>query len=218
MTPRDRFLALSKQDRLLWLEPAEDEFCAYGLEGASLNRILKRAGVSKGRTYHYFANKGELYRATLEARLPHIDESTLSVPLQATDARAFWLGISGLVEQVTTALNEDKSLAELVRILHHEVAAKRAFEEPLTRLQTQIEKFVGVGQSVGAIRDDVPHTLLTSVTLDLATTIDRWFANYAQDLSSEEETILSQRAFGMLIAPLLPPQQFPTHQSDRKNS
>nr|WP_321442602.1 TetR/AcrR family transcriptional regulator [uncultured Cohaesibacter sp.] len=207
MTPRDRFLALSKQERALWLEPAEEEFCTFGLEEASLNRILKRAGVSKGRTYHYFANKGELYRATLDARLPSIDRSGLSAPLKAADAQTFWTAISSLVEQVTSALKQDERLAELVRILHREAAAKRAYAEPLARLQTQIESFLVAGQSVGAIRDDFPISLLTSVTLDLATTIDRWFATNAQGLSSEQETDLSQRAFGLLIAPLVPPHQ-----------
>lgn len=57
------------------------EFTTHGFEGASLNRILADAGMSKGQLYHHFAGKEELYLAlvglviekkneTLRDRLP----------------------------------------------------------------------------------------------------------------------------------------------------
>ncbi|MZP29562.1 TetR family transcriptional regulator [Heliobacterium undosum] len=43
------------------LEAALDEFTAYEYDEASLNRIIKQAGVSKGSFYHHYEDKLELY-------------------------------------------------------------------------------------------------------------------------------------------------------------
>ncbi|MGH7620186.1 MAG: TetR family transcriptional regulator, partial [Gemmatimonadaceae bacterium] len=50
----DRFdnLDPDKQQRLF--EAAADEFADHGFESASLNRIIERAGMSKGSLYYYF--------------------------------------------------------------------------------------------------------------------------------------------------------------------
>lgn len=37
------------------------EFADRGFDSASLNQIIKRAGISKGSFYHHFANKEELF-------------------------------------------------------------------------------------------------------------------------------------------------------------
>ena len=43
-----------------------DEFQTHGYEGASLNRILDAAGMSKGQLYHHFANKQDLFLSLVE--------------------------------------------------------------------------------------------------------------------------------------------------------
>lgn len=48
------------------IEAAIDEFVEAGYGKASLNRILARAGVSKGQFYHHFANKQALYLGLVE--------------------------------------------------------------------------------------------------------------------------------------------------------
>ncbi|WP_245922331.1 TetR/AcrR family transcriptional regulator [Nocardia nova] len=40
---------------------AQDEFCAHGYSGASLNTICRNAGVSKGSLFQYFDDKADLY-------------------------------------------------------------------------------------------------------------------------------------------------------------
>ena len=48
------------------LDAALGEFNAYGYEQASINRILDKAGMSKGQFYYHFKNKEALYFALLE--------------------------------------------------------------------------------------------------------------------------------------------------------
>lgn len=47
------------KDKLL--DAALDEFCNYSYRQASLNRIIKKAGISKGSFYFHFKNKKSLY-------------------------------------------------------------------------------------------------------------------------------------------------------------
>jgi TetR/AcrR family transcriptional regulator len=56
--------ALSRQ---LILSAAQDEFAAYGLNGARIDRIASRVGASKNLIYHYFGSKDRLYLNVLES-------------------------------------------------------------------------------------------------------------------------------------------------------
>lgn len=205
MTPRDRFLALSPGEQALWLDPAEHEFRAHGYEGASLNRILAAAGTSKGRSYHYFANKDALYRATIERAFARI--APLTRPIRAGEEPAFWDSIAMLVGQITTALQTDTALAELLRGLYRDRSAEAALAEPLAQLRHWIETLIAQGQSLGAVRTDLPLPLLAEVALDLVRSIDRWFALNAQTMTPDEERLFSQTAFDLLKAPFLPEKE-----------
>lgn len=47
-------------------DAAIDEFVANGYDGASINTILRSAGMSKGQFYYHFENKQALYFALIE--------------------------------------------------------------------------------------------------------------------------------------------------------
>jgi TetR/AcrR family transcriptional regulator len=53
--------------RQLILSAAQDEFAAFGLNGARVDRIAQRVGASKNLIYHYFGSKDRLYLNALEA-------------------------------------------------------------------------------------------------------------------------------------------------------
>ncbi len=48
-----------KMEKLM--EAAMDEFSAHTYHESSLNRILKKAGISKGQFYYHFKSKENLY-------------------------------------------------------------------------------------------------------------------------------------------------------------
>ncbi len=56
----------SEQTRQLLLEAAFNEIYEYGFQAASLSRILKNTGVTKGALYYYFSSKTELGYAVVE--------------------------------------------------------------------------------------------------------------------------------------------------------
>jgi AcrR family transcriptional regulator len=76
--------ARSTQSRII--DAARTEFAAFGLAGARIDRIAKRASASKERLYAYYSDKRELFLAVLELNLR---EFTTSVVLMTDDLPAF---------------------------------------------------------------------------------------------------------------------------------
>ncbi|NLC53972.1 MAG: TetR/AcrR family transcriptional regulator [Firmicutes bacterium] len=58
-----RKLPADKQEKIL--QTAILEFAEHGFEGANINVIAKKAGISVGSMYKYFKNKHELYMMTV---------------------------------------------------------------------------------------------------------------------------------------------------------
>lgn len=63
-TPTFANLPLGKQQRVV--AAAINEFAANGYQRASLNTIVKEAGIAKGSVYQYFANKEALFLYVFE--------------------------------------------------------------------------------------------------------------------------------------------------------
>lgn len=59
--PKETFLNLPEEKRGLIEDVAIDEFAEYGFEVASINRIVKAAGIAKGSFYQYFVDKADLF-------------------------------------------------------------------------------------------------------------------------------------------------------------
>ena len=68
------------------LDAAHEEIYESGFQAASLNRILRKAGVTKGALYHHFRNKRELGYAVVDEILgPFILEGWLGPIREAED-------------------------------------------------------------------------------------------------------------------------------------
>jgi AcrR family transcriptional regulator len=84
-TERQRAAHLGPERRRpLVLDAAMEVFLEHGFEGASMNAIAERAGVSKPVVYDCFANKGELFKALFrreESRV--LREVAAALPLAA---------------------------------------------------------------------------------------------------------------------------------------
>lgn len=64
--PKETFLNLPEEKRGLIEDVAIDEFAEYGFETASINRIVKAAGIAKGSFYQYFEDKADLFMHIIE--------------------------------------------------------------------------------------------------------------------------------------------------------
>ena len=59
--PKDTFFNLPEEKREQVFRAAVDEFAAHPFEQASINRIVRRAGIAKGSFYQYFGDKKDLF-------------------------------------------------------------------------------------------------------------------------------------------------------------
>ena len=114
---------------------ALDVFAEKGFAAAKLEDIARRAGVSKGTLYLYFADKAELFRAVVrDAIAPNVQAITAAV--SAIDApfadivRMFLAGFAEREAQLPVGavakivIGESRNFPELARVWHDEVASK----------------------------------------------------------------------------------------------
>jgi AcrR family transcriptional regulator len=203
-TARTRFAALPPERQAQLLDPAETEFVAHGFEGASLNRILAAANMSKGQAYYYVTDKADLYRTVIERALRRFEHAIEAEFPSAGSADEFWRHIARLFARLSEALRNDAKLAALARGVYEGPGARAALAEPLARMRLQLDKLITIGQSIGAVRADVPRTLLADTLFAAASAIDQWFARHWLDLSEQEALTLNEKAVGMIAAMAAP--------------
>jgi AcrR family transcriptional regulator len=71
--------------RLRILEAAKQEFAAYGLAGARVDRIAAKAGANKRMLYYHVGNKEDLYLAVLEGAYEKIRAEERTLDLEHLD-------------------------------------------------------------------------------------------------------------------------------------
>jgi len=64
--PKQTFLNLPEEKRETIINAAVEEFAQYGLESASINRIVKNSGIAKGSFYQYFEDKMDVFKYLLD--------------------------------------------------------------------------------------------------------------------------------------------------------
>jgi len=206
-TQAERFAALSLEHQAQLLDPAEAEFAAHGYEGASLNRILERAGFSKGRAYHYASGKAALYCLVIERALARIAERVGPVTIDPSSPDAFWASLQSVFERGTGVLAADPELAQLARGIYAGTAGPRRELRVLTdRVEGWVANLIDQGQQAGAIRRDMPTNLLVTLTLGMTLHTDRWFAEHWDELSFEDAVRLNTQVIDLFRNAFAPTQ------------
>lgn len=81
---------LDPQREARLLRAAAEAFLADGFEHASLNRIIKNAGIAKSSSYHYFGGKRALYDHLLKTFRTHLNSRLISMDLDSLTRENFW--------------------------------------------------------------------------------------------------------------------------------
>jgi AcrR family transcriptional regulator len=207
--PRPRFEKLPPERRAHILEVAAREFGALGYEGASLNRILEKADLSKGAAYYYFDDKADLFLTVVRHSM---EQQLLVAQLRPEELRAdtFWdvarttyrrqflifrqhpwlMGVARAVWTLPAQLREGGPLAVL-------------FEQGQSVSRAILER----GRELGVVRDDVPVELLVEWVGAIDGTGDRWLlANWERldDEALQRHADLVVDGFRRLLTPAQP--------------
>ncbi|GAA3549014.1 TetR family transcriptional regulator [Nonomuraea rosea] len=108
------------------LEAAREEFAAYGVAGARVDRIAERAGVNKERIYGHFGNKEKLFDAVIREAL---DDLTSQMALPGADP----------VDYVAKLADYYNTHPELVRLLMWEALNYRG-QDLLPGQEARVER------------------------------------------------------------------------------
>lgn len=158
---------LSTPDKIL--KAALIEFAEYGLAGARVDRISKRAGVNKAMLYYHFSSKDNLYHKSIESYIQRIVEAVHGEVTMGEN----------LVDVLTGVVNTYRSiLAEnpyVIRILLREMAQPHS--QLSDKLATAIKgyslqnKMVGIlkkAVETGEAREiDIPQAMISFITMNI---------------------------------------------------
>ena len=186
--PRPRFSKLPAQKRERILEAAAKEFTAHGYDGASLNRILDGAGISKGAAYYYFDGKVDLYATTILHYSQELMAELRFDPARITAAN-FWDEIAELYRQQFTAYAERPWVFGVAKA-GGSLPAEMLTEGPLAQLFEQAQfllvQLLRHGRELGVIRGDLPEELLLSLVVAVDDAHDQWLYAHWTEFSAAE--------------------------------
>ncbi len=87
---RPRFENLDPERQRVLFEVASEEFAANGFDGASLNRILEKTGMSKSSLYYYFDDKADLFTTLIERSISVLMRRVVNLIPRLSRRRHFW--------------------------------------------------------------------------------------------------------------------------------
>ncbi|HEY5952650.1 MAG TPA: helix-turn-helix domain-containing protein [Kofleriaceae bacterium] len=170
--PRPRFLRATPEAQQTVLDAAVREFGEHGYDGASLNRILLAAGLSKGAFYYYFDDKADLAAAVLQRELErwHVEDVKLG-----KTADEFWSELERYTWDSLEQLRASPATRDVITRLGTAATRDPALIERLGPLMATAQQHVLAvwtrGQSVGAVRADIPAATLVTVVQAMKTSL-----------------------------------------------
>jgi AcrR family transcriptional regulator len=202
---RPRFAKLPSAQQQAILSAALSEFATHGFHDASLNRVIEAAGISKGSMYYYFDSKEDLYAHVTGVELERLFDAVgpISIPTER-EPDAFWSTLEDYYLRLMVALMDSPQLAALIRgwLAASSSALQQAQQELEQSTMPWLESALAAGQRVGAVRTDLPASLLIAVVLGMGQAMDTWLVTQQPD--SEALPGLVRALVGMIRGAMEP--------------
>ncbi len=207
--PRPRFYKLEpeKQERII--RAAAQAFIAHGFEGASLNRIIEQAEISKGAVYYYFDDKADVLATVLAGawdKLLPMEE----VSVAALSAESYWPAIEGLYLRSLALMAAEPWLVGVGKLFYQlspEVLAGTVVEELYERSRQLLLDLVERGQELELVRDDLPTGLLLAMLAGAGEACDRWMSEHWEQMPPEQALAASTELFAIFRKMVEPPNR-----------
>ncbi|MBS1908009.1 MAG: TetR/AcrR family transcriptional regulator [Actinobacteria bacterium] len=188
--------ALTGPHRAALIEATVAEFAAAGYEGASLNRIIRAAGLSKSSFYHAAGSKAELFDAVVRALVDDVRAAWTPPDPASFAAGDFWARVDAALAGFG-ALAAQAPLGMLGRIFYLPTGEGAVRDEVLAAVRDWVGGVLAAGRSAGAVHADLPIALQTAAVFGLLRGIDEWA------LAGEGDPAAAAAAPGILLRRML---------------
>lgn len=190
---------MNPEKRRLLLEIAAREFASSGYERTSLNRIIRECRMSKSSFYYYVESKESLFDLVVEELSKEL-LGALDIPEPKQFAANFWTNTADIFERLTALALERPLFADLGRLFHLPGAPTSpgsAAGSALLATRAWLDGVLAEGVTTGAVRDDLPLSLLREATVAVLTVFDDWTLRHRDDL---DDTAAAALVRGQLAA------------------
>jgi len=186
---RNRFDNLEPEKQEAILQAAGEEFAEKGFEGASINRIISRSGMSKGSVYYYFEDKADLFATTLERSMQRIGEEIGWFSLEVLGPDEFWDALMELTHRTVDWARRNEWWIRLGKALHRlqqEPGAEAASDRLSELGKGWWRSIIQRGQVLGVIRTDLPLDLLVAIVMGADQGGDRWMMEHWNEFTEKD--------------------------------
>ncbi|WP_309127138.1 TetR/AcrR family transcriptional regulator [Microbacterium sp.] len=190
------------RDRLI--EATVAEFASAGYDGASLNRIIRAAGLSKSSFYHAVGSKSDLLDAVVSSLVADV-RSRWTPPAPAVFAGdEFWPQVDRVLSDLLALTVTDPALRLLGRIFYlPATGAADARSALVDSMRSWVGEVLRVGAASGAVRDDVPVDALAAAAFGMLRGLDEWALRTATTSISTGKVGEAASAPGLLLRGML---------------
>jgi len=138
------------------MDIAIDCFARYGYQGASIDRIAKAAGLTKGAIYYHFKDKEELLFEAVKNRVGQFERRVTSDLGAIPDAVAALRRVTAVCLEHATKSNHRRLIVILmVEALGTNARLSAQFRDMMRRFRAFLRGIIEVGQRQGLFRADV---------------------------------------------------------------
>lgn len=191
--PRPRFDKLPTEKRDQLMQIAAKEFAAFGYEGASLNKILDQAGISKGAAYYYFDDKADLFLTVIRYYSTFVfDHAQLATLTSDT----FWPTIQRMYHDQFMSLKThpwEFGTMYAARSLTREARTEERLGRYYDEIMAWVTAIIVRGQELAVIRSDMPTDLLVLLLVGFDRSLGAWLTEHEPgNAQTEADRVITQ--------------------------
>lgn len=139
------------------LAAARQEFAAYGIAGARVDRIAAEANSNKAQIYHYFGNKDGLFDAVFTGI---VEQVVTGIPLDVED-------LPGYAEKLARGYDQYPDILRLSTWHRLERGDSPLVDAAVRSNQTKVDQ-IARAQQEGTLTRDYPAAVLLALVLHTA--------------------------------------------------
>lgn len=197
---RPRFENLDPERQKTLFEAAAEEFTAKGFDGASLNRILEKSGMSKSSLYYYFDDKADLFTTLVERSMAVLLRQIGAFDPAELTAETYWTEFEIRYRKLIAIVSGNGWLVKLGGMFYS-LRADPKRGASTGRIFQVVRHWVGSliarGQELGVVRSDLPDSLLVDSAMGLLESLDRWVVAHWTELTEADRAALPAAHIGM---------------------